>query len=33
MKRAHRIRDKLGVIFHGPGWTPPGVAETEATRG
>jgi sterol desaturase/sphingolipid hydroxylase (fatty acid hydroxylase superfamily) len=33
MKRAHRIRDKLGVVFRGPGWTPPGVTETEATRG
>ena len=33
IKRAPRIRDKLGVVFRGPGWTPPGVAETEATRG
>ncbi len=33
IKRAHRLRDKLGVVFHGPGWTPPGVSETEATRG
>ena len=33
IRRAPRIRDKLGVVFRGPGWTPPGVAETEATRG
>ncbi len=33
IKRAKRWRDKLGVIFRGPGWTPPGVAESEATRG
>jgi sterol desaturase/sphingolipid hydroxylase (fatty acid hydroxylase superfamily) len=33
IKRSRRIRDKLGVIFHGPGWTPPGVSESEATRG
>ncbi len=33
MKRANGVRDKLGVVFRGPGWTPPGVAETEATRG
>lgn len=33
IKRAPRFRDKLGVVFHGPGWTPPGVAESEATRG
>ncbi len=33
IRRAPRLRDKLGVIFHGPGWTPPGVTESEATRG
>jgi sterol desaturase/sphingolipid hydroxylase (fatty acid hydroxylase superfamily) len=33
VRRATRFRDKLGVIFRGPGWTPPGVSETEATRG
>jgi sterol desaturase/sphingolipid hydroxylase (fatty acid hydroxylase superfamily) len=33
MRRAPRVRDKLGVMYHGPGWTPPGVAESEATRG
>ena len=33
IKRAPRFRDKLGVIFHGPGWTPTGVSESEATRG
>lgn len=33
IKRAPRVRDKLGVVLRGPGWTPPGVAESEATRG
>jgi sterol desaturase/sphingolipid hydroxylase (fatty acid hydroxylase superfamily) len=33
MKRANGVRDKLGVVFRGPGWTPPGVTESEATRG
>ena len=33
IKRAPRLRDKLGVMFKGPGWTPPGVSESEATRG
>ena len=33
IKRALRLRDKLGVAFKGPGWTPPGVSESEATRG
>ena len=33
MKKARGLRAKAGVAFHGPGWTPPGVAETEATRG
>jgi sterol desaturase/sphingolipid hydroxylase (fatty acid hydroxylase superfamily) len=33
VKRAPRLRDKLGIVFRGPGWTPPGVAESEATRG
>jgi sterol desaturase/sphingolipid hydroxylase (fatty acid hydroxylase superfamily) len=33
IRRAPRLRDKLGVVFHGPGWTPPGVNESEATRG
>jgi sterol desaturase/sphingolipid hydroxylase (fatty acid hydroxylase superfamily) len=33
MKRAQRFRDKIGVVFRGPGWTPPGVTESEATRG
>jgi sterol desaturase/sphingolipid hydroxylase (fatty acid hydroxylase superfamily) len=33
LKRAQRLRDKLGVVFRGPGWTPPGVEESEATRG
>jgi sterol desaturase/sphingolipid hydroxylase (fatty acid hydroxylase superfamily) len=33
IRRAPRFRDKLGVVFHGPGWTPPGVDESEATRG
>ena len=33
MKRATGWRNKVGVAFRGPGWTPPGVAESEATRG
>ena len=33
LKRAGRLRDKLGVVFRGPGWAPPGVEESEATRG
>jgi sterol desaturase/sphingolipid hydroxylase (fatty acid hydroxylase superfamily) len=33
MRRARRWRDKLGVVFRGPGWTPPGVSDSEATRG
>ena len=33
IKRAKRWRDRFGVIFHGPGWTPPGVSDSEATRG
>ncbi len=33
IRRAPRVRDKLGIVFHGPGWTPPGVEESEATRG
>ena len=26
IKRAPRFRYKLGIVFRGPGWTPPGVA-------
>jgi len=33
IKRAKGARAKFGVAFRGPGWTPPGVEETEATRG
>jgi sterol desaturase/sphingolipid hydroxylase (fatty acid hydroxylase superfamily) len=33
VRRAGRFRDKLGVMIHGPGWTPPGVEITESTRG
>jgi sterol desaturase/sphingolipid hydroxylase (fatty acid hydroxylase superfamily) len=33
LRRADRFRDKVGVVFRGPGWTPQGVTETEATRG
>ena len=25
MKRAPTMREKAGVLYHGPGWTPPGV--------
>jgi sterol desaturase/sphingolipid hydroxylase (fatty acid hydroxylase superfamily) len=36
MRRANGARTKLGVLFHGPGWTPPGVATADMesnTRG
>lgn len=36
MKRTRGLRAKLGVLYHGPGWTPPGLgaAEMESnTRG
>jgi sterol desaturase/sphingolipid hydroxylase (fatty acid hydroxylase superfamily) len=33
IRRADRFRDKLGVMIHGPGWTPPGTEITESTRG
>jgi hypothetical protein len=36
VKRTRGWRDRLGVLFRGPGWTPPGVgtAQMESnTRG
>jgi len=36
MKRAQKLRDKLGVLYHGPGWSPGGVDPTDMesnTRG
>jgi hypothetical protein len=36
MRRADGIRAKLGVLWHGPGWVPPGIASAEMesnTRG
>ena len=33
VRRAKGLRNKLGVVFKGPGWTPEGVEVTEATRG
>jgi sterol desaturase/sphingolipid hydroxylase (fatty acid hydroxylase superfamily) len=36
MKRAAGIRSKLGVLWHGPGWVPPGITSAEMesnTRG
>jgi sterol desaturase/sphingolipid hydroxylase (fatty acid hydroxylase superfamily) len=35
MRRARGPRAKLGLLWHGPGWSPPGVeaAELESTRG
>ena len=36
VKRAPTLREKAGVLFHGPGWTPPGVDPTRMesnTRG
>jgi sterol desaturase/sphingolipid hydroxylase (fatty acid hydroxylase superfamily) len=32
IRRAPRLRDRLGVLYHGPGWAPPGV-ESEGSRG
>jgi sterol desaturase/sphingolipid hydroxylase (fatty acid hydroxylase superfamily) len=32
IRRASRFRDRLGVLYHGPGWAPPGV-ESEGSRG
>ena len=36
LKRTPRLRHKLGILFHGPGWSPPGLAPAEMesnTRG
>jgi len=36
IKRAHGLRAKAGVLYHGPGWVPPGIprADMESnTRG
>jgi sterol desaturase/sphingolipid hydroxylase (fatty acid hydroxylase superfamily) len=33
IRRARGLRNKLGVVFRGPGWTPEGVEVSEATRG
>ncbi len=33
MRRAQGARNKLGVVFRGPGWTPDGVEASEGTRG
>jgi hypothetical protein len=33
MRRATGLRNKLGVVFRGPGWRPEGVEVSEATRG
>jgi sterol desaturase/sphingolipid hydroxylase (fatty acid hydroxylase superfamily) len=33
VKRAKRLRAKLGVLYHGPGWSPPGVQSSEGSRG
>ena len=32
IRRARSLRDRLGVLYHGPGWAPPGV-EGEGSRG
>ncbi len=32
IRRARRFRDRLGVLYHGPGWAPPGI-ESEGSRG
>ncbi len=31
IRRARRLRDRLGVLYHGPGWAPPGI-ESEGSR-
>jgi len=35
VKKAEALKDKFGVLYHGPGWTPPGLsaAELESSRG
>jgi sterol desaturase/sphingolipid hydroxylase (fatty acid hydroxylase superfamily) len=32
-RRAKGVRNRLGVVFRGPGWTPPGAEAGEGTRG
>jgi sterol desaturase/sphingolipid hydroxylase (fatty acid hydroxylase superfamily) len=33
LRRVHGTRNKLGVVFRGPGWHPPGVEVESTTRG
>ena len=33
IKRTAGLRNRLGILFHGPGWTPPGTEVTESSRG
>jgi sterol desaturase/sphingolipid hydroxylase (fatty acid hydroxylase superfamily) len=36
MKRIRGLRSKLGILYHGPGWSPPGIGAAEmesSTRG
>ena len=32
IRRAKSLRDRLGVLYHGPGWAPPGI-DSEGSRG
>ena len=32
IRRAGSLRDRLGVLYHGPGWAPPGI-DSEGSRG
>ncbi len=33
LRRARGLRNRLGVLFRGPGWSPPGAEPSEGTRG
>ena len=33
LKRTKGVRNRLGIVFRGPGWTPEGADVSEATRG
>ena len=33
LKRTNGVRNRLGIVFRGPGWTPEGAEGSEATRG
>jgi sterol desaturase/sphingolipid hydroxylase (fatty acid hydroxylase superfamily) len=33
VRKARGVRNRIGVVFRGPGWTPPGAGAGEGTRG